>query len=77
MITRLIVPALLAGIVFIAPAAHVANAAPAEIVKRSTPVGVGDMAPDFTLEDQDGRTVTLSVELKKQPVVLIFYRGNW
>ncbi len=47
------------------------------IVKRSTPVGTGDMVPDFTLEDQDGRKVNLSTEWKTRPVVLVFYRGHW
>lgn len=32
----------------------------------------GDIAPDFTLPDQDGNPVTLS-ELKGQTVVLYFY----
>ena len=32
-------------------------------------------APDFTLPDQDGRTVTLSAELARGPVVLVFFRG--
>ena len=41
------------------------------------PPGVGDAPPDFTLEDQNGRAVTLSAEWKSQPVVLIFYRGHW
>ena len=44
---------------------------------RATPVGVGDVAPDFTLTDQDGRRHTLSAERGKRAVVLIFYRGHW
>ena len=45
--------------------------------KRGTPVSAGDPAPEFTLEDQDGRGTSLSAEWKTRPVVLIFYRGNW
>jgi cytochrome oxidase Cu insertion factor (SCO1/SenC/PrrC family) len=45
--------------------------------QRSTPVKVGDTAPDFTLEDQDGQKVTLSDNRGKRPVVLVFYRGYW
>jgi cytochrome oxidase Cu insertion factor (SCO1/SenC/PrrC family) len=45
--------------------------------KRDTPVAVGDIAPDFTLEDQDGRRHTLSAQRGKRPVVLVFYRGYW
>lgn len=44
---------------------------------RTSPVGVGEVAPDFTLEDQDGRGVTLSQSRGKSPVVLVFYRGYW
>ena len=33
----------------------------------------GDVAPDFTLNDQDGKPVTLSELWKKGPVVLFFY----
>ncbi len=34
---------------------------------------VGDKAPDFTLQDQDGRSVHLAEELGHRPVVLVFY----
>lgn len=44
---------------------------------RSAPIGVGDSAPDFTLEDQDGRKVTLSTARGQSPVVVVFYRGYW
>jgi peroxiredoxin len=38
---------------------------------------VGDAAPDFTLEDQNGKKITLSDARGKNPVVLVFYRGYW
>jgi peroxiredoxin len=44
---------------------------------RSSPIGVGDRAPDFTLEDQSRNKVTLSEALGKSPVILVFYRGYW
>ncbi len=44
---------------------------------RSSPIGVGDSAPDFTLEDQNNNKVTLSDPRGKSPVVLVFYRGYW
>jgi peroxiredoxin len=44
--------------------------------QRST-VKVGDTAPDFTLEDQNGQKVTLSESRGKSPVVMVFYRGYW
>jgi cytochrome oxidase Cu insertion factor (SCO1/SenC/PrrC family) len=40
-------------------------------------VKVGTTAPDFTLENQDGKAVTLSEFRGKKTVVLVFYRGYW
>lgn len=57
-----------------------AAAADSEVVenaKRGAPVAVGDIAPDFSLEDQDGRRHALAALRGKQPVVLVFYRGYW
>jgi cytochrome oxidase Cu insertion factor (SCO1/SenC/PrrC family) len=34
------------------------------------------VAPDFTLNDQDGQPVTLS-SLRGSRVILVFYRGYW
>ena len=45
--------------------------------KRGIPAKAGDVAPDFTLPDQHGRSHTLSAERGRQPVVLVFYRGYW
>ena len=45
--------------------------------QRNTPVAVGDIAPDFALEDQNRDRVTLSEAHEKGPVVLVFYRGYW
>lgn len=45
--------------------------------QRSSPVAVGEIAPDFTLADQNGRKVALSDSRGKSPVVLVFYRGYW
>jgi len=44
---------------------------------RSTPIGIGDVAPEFTLEDQNRNKITLSAARGKSPVVLVFYRGYW
>jgi peroxiredoxin len=38
---------------------------------------VGTKAPDFTLTNAFGKAVTLSDELNKGPVILVFYRGAW
>ena len=40
-------------------------------------VEVGDIAPDFTLKDQDGNMVTLSGFRGKKSVVLAFYPFDW
>ena len=40
-------------------------------------LSVGDTAPDFSLPDALGRTVTLSDLLAQGPVVVTFYRGEW
>ena len=40
-------------------------------------IKIGEKAPDFSLTNAFGKTVTLSEELKKGPVVLVFYRGAW
>jgi len=44
---------------------------------RTSPVGAGDVAPDFTLQDQNGHPVALSASRGQRPVVLVFYRGYW
>ena len=40
-------------------------------------VKVGQAAPDFALEDSDGKALTLSDFHGKKSVVLVFYRGYW
>ena len=42
-----------------------------------TRVKVGEAAPEFTLNDQDGKAVSLSSYRGKKAVVLVFYRGYW
>jgi len=38
---------------------------------------IGDTAPNFTSKDQDGKSIALKDMLKKGPVVILFYRGQW
>ena len=40
-------------------------------------IKVGEKAPDFTLSNALQKKVNLKDELKKGPVVLVFYRGAW
>jgi cytochrome oxidase Cu insertion factor (SCO1/SenC/PrrC family) len=44
---------------------------------RTTPVAVGEMAPDFSLDSHTGEKVTLSAARGQSPVVVVFYRGYW
>lgn len=48
-----------------------------ELKPRNSPLQVGEMAPDFTLESQNNQKVTLSSARGSRPTVLVFYRGNW
>ena len=38
---------------------------------------VGQTAPEFTLPNTDGRSVSLAELRARGPVVLSFYRGRW
>ena len=38
---------------------------------------VEEVAPPFTLEDQDGKKITLQGMLAQGPVILVFFRGTW
>ena len=40
-------------------------------------IKVSDPAPDFTLEAENGKPVSLSQFRGKKHVVLVFYRGHW
>jgi len=40
-------------------------------------IKVGQPAPDFTLENLDGKKISLSDYRGKKNVVLVFYRGHW
>ncbi len=42
-----------------------------------TAVKVGDKAPDFSLQNGNGKEITLQTLLSQGPVVLNFYRGKW
>ncbi len=42
-----------------------------------TAIRAGDKAPDFTLPDAQGKTVSLGTLLEAGPAVVTFYRGGW
>jgi cytochrome oxidase Cu insertion factor (SCO1/SenC/PrrC family) len=39
-------------------------------------IKTGQAAPDFTLQNQDGKNIRLS-DYRGRKVVLVFYRGHW
>jgi len=46
-----------------------------DVAKRAVTTGM--RAPDFSLPDQTGRTVSLSTVLQRGPALVVFYRGEW
>ena len=42
---------------------------------KTEPIKPGMIAPDFSLTDTNGKSVTLSSV--KRPTILVFYRGYW
>lgn len=52
----------------------------AESLSKSLPnpgIHLGEKAPFFNLKNAFGKEVSLKKELKKGPVILVFYRGAW
>jgi peroxiredoxin len=45
------------------------------IVARA--LGIGDLVPDFTLPNAQGRPVALADLLRRGPLIISFYRGVW
>jgi hypothetical protein len=44
---------------------------------RGEPLPVRETAPEFSLQSQNGETVSLPEILKQGPVLIVFYRGHW
>jgi peroxiredoxin len=44
---------------------------------EATPIAVGAAAPDFKLQDQDGKEFHLADQLGKKTVILFFYPLDW
>ena len=59
------------------PFAARAQTQPAAAPLTASALRVGDAAPTFSAKDANGRSVELRQLLKKGPVVLYFYRGQW
>jgi cytochrome oxidase Cu insertion factor (SCO1/SenC/PrrC family) len=70
---RRIVPVLLAALAVLLATQSLAQQQPQQPAIAHTQLKVGDMAPDFTLPDQDRKPVKLSDFRGKKNVVLAFY----
>ncbi len=46
-------------------------------MSETTPIAVGALAPDFTLQDQDNKEFHLADHLGKKTVILFFYPLDW
>ena len=49
----------------------------ARVPATATALKIGEPAPDFTLPDATGASVSLASFRDRTPVVLVFYRGYW
>jgi len=67
---------LAAGIAALALCAGLASASPAAAVLEGSKLKKGQAAPDFTLQDLDGKTWKLS-ELKGKKIVMIDFWATW
>ncbi len=65
---RLVLPGLLVSLALLLPCARAQQSA-----NQTSKLKVGDVAPDFSLPDQNMKQVKLSEFRGKQPVVLAFY----
>lgn len=70
---RRIVPVLLAALAVLLATQSLAQQQPQQPAIAHTQLKVGDMAPDFTLPDQNRNPVKLSDFRGKKNVVLAFY----
>jgi len=63
-------------LIFTGSCARISRSSTNDLKPRTSPVQVGEIAPDFTLQDEQNRKVTLSAT-RGVPTVLVFYRGYW
>ena len=47
------------------------------MTETSTGIEVGQAMPTFELPDEEGRPFNLLEQLYEEPLVLVFYRGDW
>ena len=74
---RLKISGLIAVLIIALSCGTVQESTTDDLTPRSSPVETGEIAPDFTLEDQNHQKVTLSSARGTAPTILVFYRGHW
>jgi cytochrome oxidase Cu insertion factor (SCO1/SenC/PrrC family) len=74
MLRKFRIPLIVAAVLVIAAVVYVG--AKMRVPKPQSAFVEGQPAPDFTLNDQDGRPFHLA-DQRGTPIVLIFYRGYW
>jgi peroxiredoxin len=47
------------------------------VTKTGTALGIGQEMPAFELPDEKGRPFNLPEQLEEEPLVVVFYRGDW
>ncbi len=47
------------------------------MTETSTGIELGQTMPTFELPDEEGRPFNLLEQLYEEPLVLVFYRGDW
>jgi peroxiredoxin len=47
------------------------------MTETSNRIVVGQAMPTFELSDEQGRPFNLHEQLNKEPLILVFYRGDW
>lgn len=56
---------------------HALEGKVAAAAQEAKPLSINSKAPEVTLTSEEGKPYKLGEALKKQPTVLIFYRGGW
>src|SRR5215472_13380206 len=68
--------AVLGGVALLPAGLFLLGTSTSGLPRRQPAVVVGDLAPDFSVLDSDGRAFRLS-DLRGSPVLVKFYRGYW
>ena len=45
--------------------------------KQRAKPAVGNLAANFELQDSEGESISLQELVAEEPIILLFYRGDW